>query len=95
MTEVKQENAEQKMKFEEALSKLEQIVQQLETGALPLEESLAQFEEGMRLSKIWGDKLTEVEGKIEVLVKRPDGNLGWNDYQPQAPVAPPNGYPQH
>ena len=95
MTEVKQENTEQKMKFEEALSKLEQIVQQLETGALPLEESLAKFEEGMRLSKICGDKLAEVEGKIEVLVKRPDGNLGWNDYQPQTPVAPPNGYPQH
>ena len=37
MTEVKQENTEQKMKFEEALAKLEQIVQQLETGALPLE----------------------------------------------------------
>ena len=94
MTEVKQENTEQKMKFEEALAKLEQIVQQLETGVLPLEESLAQFEEGMRLSKICGDKLAEVEGKIEVLVKRPDGNLGWSDYQAQPPMAPQNGYPQ-
>ena len=95
MTEEKQtENTGQKMNFEEALSKLEQIVQQLETGALPLEESLAKFEEGMRLSKICGDKLAEVEGKIEVLVKRPDGNLGWSDYQPQAPMVPQNGYPQ-
>lgn len=94
MTEVKQENTEQKMKFEEALAKLEQIVQQLETGALPLEESLAQFEEGMRLSKICGDKLAEVEGKIEVLVKRPDGNLAWGDYQQQPPVVSQNGYPQ-
>ena len=81
-----------KMSFEEALSKLEQIVQQLEKGTLPLEESLAQFEEGMRLSKICGDKLSEVESKIEVLVKRPDGGLGWSEFQPQ-PTPQPGGYP--
>ena len=92
MTEEKQADAP-KMSFEEALSKLEQIVQQLEKGTLPLEESLAQFEEGMRLSKICGDKLAEVESKIEILVKRPDGNLAWSEYQPPQATPPTNGYP--
>ena len=68
-----------KMSFEEALSKLENIVYQLENGALSLEDSLAMFEEGMRLSKICGDKLAEAENRIEVLVKRGDGTLGWNE----------------
>ena len=85
MTE-KQAKESPKVSFEEALSRLEQIVQQLEKGTLPLEESLAQFEEGMRLSKICGDKLAEVESKIEILVKRPDGNLGWNELSAQPPA---------
>lgn len=68
-----------KMSFEEALAKLENIVAQLENGSLPLEDSLAKFDEGMRLSKICGDKLAEAESKIEILVKRSDGSLGWND----------------
>lgn len=68
------------MTFEEALGRLEYIVGQLESGALSLEDSLAQFDEGMRLSKICSDKLAEAENKIEMLVKRNDGSMGWVDY---------------
>ena len=67
------------MKFEEALTRLEAIVSQLESGQLSLEDSLRCFEEGMALSKICGDKLSEAENKIEMLVKRTDGSLGWLD----------------
>ena len=74
----------QTMKFEEALAKLEEIVNQLESGMLPLEESMVKFEEGMRLNKICADKLAEAESKIEMLVKRADGSLGWTDYQPKS-----------
>lgn len=73
-------NQPPKMSFEEALGRLENIVQQLESGVLSLEDSLAGFEEGMRLSKICGDKLAEVDNKIQILVKRGDGTLAWNDY---------------
>ena len=41
---------------------------------------MKQFEEGMALSKICGDTLKEAENKIEMLVKRTDGSLGWVDF---------------
>jgi exodeoxyribonuclease VII small subunit len=55
--------------FEAALRQLEEIVQRLERGELPLEESLKLYEEGIRLSRFCHAKLEEAEGKIEQLVK--------------------------
>lgn len=64
-----------KKKFEEALEELEKVVEQLESGELSLEGSLAAFEEGVRLVKYCNQKLTEVERKIELLVKDKEGKL--------------------
>lgn len=64
-----------KKKFEEALEELEKVVEQLESGDLSLEGSLAAFEEGVRLVKYCNQKLTEVERKIELLVKDKEGKL--------------------
>ena len=61
--------------FEEALKKLEEIVQRLERGELSLEESLTCYEEGIRLSRFCHTKLEEAERKIEVLVKDARGEL--------------------
>ncbi len=55
--------------FEEALKQLEEIVQKLEKGELALEESLALYEQGIRLSRLCHAKLEEAEGKIEMLMK--------------------------
>ena len=61
--------------FEAALVKLEQIVQRLEKGELPLEESLVLYEEGVQLSRLCHAKLEEAEGKIELLMKDARGDL--------------------
>jgi exodeoxyribonuclease VII small subunit len=61
--------------FEGALTRLEQIVQRLEKGELPLEESLVLYEEGIRLSRLCHAKLEEAEGRIEQLVKDARGDL--------------------
>jgi exodeoxyribonuclease VII small subunit len=61
--------------FEAALQKLETIVQRLEKGELTLEESLALYEEGIRLSRLCHSKLEEAEGKIEQLVKDSRGDV--------------------
>jgi len=61
------------LKFEDALKKLEEIVQKLERGELPLEESLTCYEEGIRLSRLCHTKLEEAERRIEVLVKDAKG----------------------
>jgi len=55
--------------FEQALQQLEQIVQKLEKGELPLEDSLRHYEDGIRLSRLCHAKLEEAEGRIEVLLK--------------------------
>lgn len=60
--------------FEESLKKLENIVDQLEKGDLPLEESLKLFEEGVGLSAVCKQELDAAEGKVQMLVKR-DGSL--------------------
>jgi len=66
---------QEKKKFEEAIEELEKVVERLESGELSLEASLAAFEEGVGLVKFCNRKLTEVEKKIELLVKDKDGKL--------------------
>jgi exodeoxyribonuclease VII small subunit len=63
------------IKFEEALEKLEGIVSALESGDLALDDSLAKYEEGVRLVKICQRKLGEAKKKIEILVKGRDGKI--------------------
>ncbi|MBI5893885.1 MAG: exodeoxyribonuclease VII small subunit [Deltaproteobacteria bacterium] len=65
----------QKIKFEDALKKLEAIVDKLERGDLPLEASLKAFEEGVKLSRICTKMLDDAEKKIEILMKDEDGKL--------------------
>ena len=69
----KKESTEEK--FEQALAELEEVVEQLESGALPLDDSLAAFEKGVGLVKFCNQKLNEVEKKIELLLKDKDGRL--------------------
>jgi exodeoxyribonuclease VII small subunit len=61
--------------FESSLKELEQIVQQLEGGDLPLERSLELFEQGVRLSRECQRRLDEAEHKVEILLKGPDGTV--------------------
>ncbi|MCK4802192.1 exodeoxyribonuclease VII small subunit [bacterium] len=65
----------EEMKFEEAVSRLEKIVQQLEEGEKSLEGSLKLFEEGIKLSKFCSGKLEEAKKKIEILTKSEKGEL--------------------
>ena len=73
------------IKFEDALSNLESIVEKLESGELSLEESLAAFEEGIRLSRICSKRLDEAERKIEKLTKGEDGKLQVEDFDSESP----------
>lgn len=56
------------MSYETSLERLEEIVQRLESGQLPLDESLRLFEEGTRLTKVCQKRLTEAELRIERLM---------------------------
>ena len=61
--------------FEEALQKLEAIVETMEAGDLPLETLIARYEEGTRLAKICQEKLAEAELKIQQLEKNAAGEM--------------------
>jgi len=65
------------MQFEEALKKLEETVEQLESGDLPLEKAIEVFEMGIKMSRICTKKLEEAEQKVELLLGVSD------DAQPQ------------
>ena len=55
--------------FEESLKRLEEIVEKLEDGKLSLNESLVLYEEGVKLSRECNRQLTEVQGRLEALIK--------------------------
>jgi exodeoxyribonuclease VII small subunit len=61
------------IKFEEAIEKLDAIVSKLETGSASLDESLALFEEGVKLVKICNEKLDSAEQKVRILTESEDG----------------------
>jgi exodeoxyribonuclease VII small subunit len=67
------ENKEAKLSFETALTKLETIVESMETGEVPLADLLAKFEEGNKLLRHCEGRLKEAELKIEQLKKERDG----------------------
>ncbi|HTL70117.1 MAG TPA: exodeoxyribonuclease VII small subunit [Candidatus Eisenbacteria bacterium] len=66
---------EKEIAFEEALKKLESIVDRLEDGELSLEDALKAYEEGVRLADLCSKRLTEAEKRVEVLTKMQNGRL--------------------
>jgi exodeoxyribonuclease VII small subunit len=65
----------EKMSFEESITKLEEIVKELEDENISLEESMEKFEMGIKLSSNCLKKLNEAEGKIEELTRSEDGKF--------------------
>jgi exodeoxyribonuclease VII small subunit len=61
--------------FEDALKKLESIVEAMESDELPLETLIARYEEGMKLAKLCQEKLAEADVKIQQLEKSAAGEL--------------------
>ncbi len=70
-----QNNPAKSPPFEEALKKLEGIVEAMEADDLPLETLLAKYEEGAKLVKICQEKLAEAELKIQQLEKNASGEM--------------------
>lgn len=67
-------------KFEDCLQRLEQIVDELEKGNVPLEQALKLFEEGLQLSSSCRKELEEAEGKVEILLRQ-NGKLQPEPYE--------------
>lgn len=71
--------------FEEAIQKLEAIVESMESGELPLESLLQRFEEGSRLLRSCHERLADAELKIQRLEKDLSGNVVARPFEDDAP----------
>ena len=63
-----------KLNFEESIMKLEQIVNKMEEGRLPLEDMMKNFEDATKLAEQCTTKLKEIEAKIEILIDKNKNN---------------------
>lgn len=61
--------------FDSALTRLEEIVEQLESGQLSLEDSLAVFEEGVKIALYCQKELKKTDGKVQRLLRKLNGDL--------------------
>lgn len=83
--------ATKKPSFEESLKRLEEIVESIEQGKVGLEESIRQFEEGMRLIELCRGVLADAELKIQKLQSGPTGALEAAPFDDAAGVEPAAG----
>ncbi|NIP38407.1 MAG: exodeoxyribonuclease VII small subunit [Candidatus Dadabacteria bacterium] len=62
-------------KFERSIEELREIIEKLESGNIPLEDSLSLFEKGVKILNSANKKLSQMEKKVEILVKDSDGKI--------------------
>ena len=80
--------------FENAVERLEHIVEEMEGDQLPLEEMLQRYEEGTKLVKLCGEKLTAAEKRIEIVARNASGKPQIDPFDPAAPTPPPTRAPR-
>ena len=74
------------------MDRLEKIVEQMESGKLPLEDLIVRYEEGMNLVKVCQERLAKAEQKIEIIARNSAGKTIIKDFEPAPePAAPTEG----
>jgi exodeoxyribonuclease VII small subunit len=69
--------------FEKTLARLEEVVRRLESPQLSLDDAMKLFEEGVELSRECQKQLEEAEGRVEILVKKADGKMTAESFEPE------------
>ena len=77
-------SAEKTINLEKALSDLELLVEELESGDLPLEKAMKKFEDGIRLTRSCQSALKDAEQKVEILLKSAGGEETLEDFDVDA-----------
>src|SRR5437868_15504722 len=76
------------LNFETAMDRLEKIVEQMESGQLPLEDLIVRYEEGMNLVKVCQERLASAEQKIEIIARNNGGKPIVKEFEPGAESKP-------
>lgn len=77
------ENRKEDVKFEDAIKRLEEIVEEMEGKDLQLEKSIKLFQEGMEIAALCNGKLDEAERKINIVMKNSKGQLTEEKFNPE------------
>ena len=77
------------LNFEGAMDRLEKIVEQMESGKLPLEDLIVRYEEGMTLVKTCQERLANAEQKIEIITRNTAGKAVVKEFEPTQEAGPP------
>ena len=80
----RQERSAAEESYDALVTRLERVVAELESGQLPLEQSIEKFAEGVRLAKDASRKLDEAERRVELLVRDADGDEEAVPFEPEA-----------
>ena len=86
----KPKQRETELNFESAMDRLEKIVEQMESGKLPLEDLIVRYEEGMKLVKICQERLANAEQKIEIITRNSAGKPVVQEFEPAQEAGPPD-----
>jgi len=70
--------------FEEAMKRLDEIVELMESPEMPLEDLIARYEEGMKLVKICQERLAAAEKRIEIITRDSGGKPIVKEFEPSA-----------
>lgn len=69
--------------FEDAIKELKEIIEKLESGNLPLEDSIKLFQEGTELISFSHKKLNEIRKKVEIVAEDKDGEITFEEFEPE------------
>ena len=81
------EKAQAEVNFETAMDRLEEIVDQMESGKMMLEELIVRYEEGMKLVKVCQERLASAEQRIEIITRNHTGKPVVKEFEPAAETA--------
>ncbi len=76
-------NRKEDIKFEEAIKRLEEIVEEMEGKDLQLDKSIKLFQEGMELAAFCNGKLDEAERRINIVIKNSKGQIMEEKFNPE------------
>jgi exodeoxyribonuclease VII small subunit len=72
-----------KADFERSLARLEEVVRRLESPQLSLDDAMKLFEEGVTLTRECQKQLEQAEGRVEILLKKADGKIAAEPFEPE------------
>ena len=76
------DKAQAEVNFETAMNRLEEIVEQMESGKMMLEELIVRYEEGMKLVKVCQERLASAEQRIEIITRNHAGKPMVKEFEP-------------